>query len=86
MPVYGLVECHHFVDCILSVNACCIHCFFEQLIRLPNIFKSAGVDMASVYLNLQKHVYRLLYSVAAVYDSINTSKISFEHLLCAGHN
>ena len=44
-----------------------------------HIFKSAGVDMASVYLNLQKHVYRLLYSVAAVYDSINTCKISFEH-------
>ena len=53
------------------------------LSNYQNIFKSAGVDMASVYLNLQKHVYRLLYSV---YDSINTSKISFEHLLCAGHN
>ena len=48
-----------------------------------HVFRSA---MASVYLNLQKHVYRLLDSVAAVYDSINTSKISFERLLCAGHN
>ena len=39
MPVYGLVECVPgtctaitFVDCILSVNACYIHCFFEQIL------------------------------------------------------
>ena len=62
----------------------CVQC--RYLVMTKHIFRSAGVDMASVYLNLQKHVYRLLDSVAAVYDSINTSKISFERLLCAGHN
>ena len=34
---------HHFVYCILSVNACCIHCFFEHLRGGYRISEKGGV-------------------------------------------
>ena len=55
-----------------------------------HIFRSAGVDM--VYTQQINAIYLLMYTynftvlLQCMYDSINTFKISFEHLLCAGHN